>query len=511
MKSKQCLIYDTDAAVVRAVTDMLILFDIEGQSVVSATEVLEPLSPDCASLRNECLRRDGQTLVSTTLCYQDRQSRHHVVTEEHTIMCEKTEEETRRLVLRQIRRNTLRLLEQMTETHPSQWGILRGVRPTKVVHRLLEQGWEQDEIVTHLQQEYLMQVEKAQLLTEVALHQRHFLPDKQNTSAVSIYIGIPYCPSRCLYCSFPGFVLPKKTEVQKFMYAIAEDIKAAAVFVAEYGLKVDSVYIGGGTPTSLDEDDFEQLLNLASRYLIQAETREFTVEAGRPDSLTLRKISAISEHRVTRVSVNPQTMQQKTLKHIGRMHTVRDIIEIFHAMRQASVPTINMDVIVGLPGEALTDFADTMQQIGQLQPDNLTVHTLAIKRGSLLKQSIAEYALPDAATTAAMLDLANDRARAWGMQPYYLYRQKHMTGNLENIGFAKPGHECLYNVLMMEERQPIIGIGPGAATKAVQVADGSLQQCYHPKDVKTYIERLPEYVKAREALLHTLFTQHKGE
>lgn len=400
------------------------------------------------------------------------------------------------------RLNLYRLIISITGENPLPWGILSGVRPAKLVHRMLDQGLTTEKIVTSLTGDFALQPGKARLITGIALRQRPFLlkPEAQ-TKQVSIYIGIPFCPTRCLYCSFPGFVLPDKEATQTFLTSLFADMAAARACLTQHGLSVQTVYIGGGTPTSLNARDLNALL-AQTVTLFAGEATEFTVEAGRPDSIDDAKLRLLVDYRVNRVSVNPQTMQQKTLKLIGRMHSVQDIICIFEKMRMCNIPVINMDVIAGLPGEGIREMADTMRQIAALQPDNLTVHTLALKRGSRLSES-ESYELPGASMTADMLALAGETAASLGMLPYYLYRQKKMAGNLENVGYAVPGAECVYNIQVIEERQTIIGIGPAATTKVVRPE--KLTNFYHPKDLATYINTLPDRLQKRNAALAAAF------
>jgi oxygen-independent coproporphyrinogen III oxidase len=413
---------------------------------------------------------------------------------------------------RLIRFNILQLMRAVAGYDPGPWGILRGVRPTKIVHRLLDANVSLAAINQRLTAGYGIALEKAALLTEIAIRQRRFLlpPTAEIDKSIGVYIGIPFCPSRCLYCSFPAYVLPSDQQsVAVFMAALKVDMAAAAAVIAVQGLSVQSIYIGGGTPTSLAGEDFSDLLETTQRLFAGPATLEFTVEAGRPDSINDEKIAAMERCGVTRVSVNPQSMQEKTLKLIGRMHSVQDIINTFGKIRQTGQFVVNMDLIAGLPGESETDFQDTLEQIRPLQPDNLTVHTLAMKKGSRLSLSPSVWVLPDSRQTAGMLRRAADFAAAVAMQPYYLYRQKHMTGNLENIGYALPGRECLYNIQMMEERQTIIGIGLAAATKVVNTCTMQLARCYNPKDLATYIRDVGKHCELRKGLLAKLFADEE--
>jgi oxygen-independent coproporphyrinogen III oxidase len=403
--------------------------------------------------------------------------------------------------------NILALLMKLTGRTPGPWGILRGVRPGKLAHRFFDQGLPLDAVATRMQDYYGVTRAKAELIAGISLRQRPFLLSPEAAKkTVSIYIGIPFCPSRCLYCSFPGYVLPAhRAGVEPFLAALEKDIRAAAEEVAGYGLSVQTVYIGGGTPTSLAAADFERLLTVIRQAFISPVTREFTVEAGRPDTVEDAKIAAMCRAGVDRVSINPQTMQEKTLKLIGRRHTVHDIILVLEKIRSAKIPIVNMDIIVGLPGEDEGHLADTMDRIAGLAPDNLTVHTLAIKKGSLLKNGQEGFELPKEGVAARMLSIADGCARKLGMVPYYLYRQKYMADNLENVGYTLPGRECLYNIQTIEERQTIIGVGPAATTKAVRPGDWRLTSWYMPKDLRTYINHLDQFLDRRHQLLANLF------
>ncbi|MCX7780571.1 MAG: coproporphyrinogen dehydrogenase HemZ [Negativicutes bacterium] len=407
---------------------------------------------------------------------------------------------------RLIKVNVWRLMRAVTGFNPGPWGILRGVRPAKIVHRLLDQEIGSQEINRRLQRLYLLEPEKAALIIGIALRQRQWIAsDFAHKKRISVYIGVPFCPSRCLYCSFPAYVLPRQREkTELFLAAFRRDIQSAGALIKQFGLEVQNIYIGGGTPTSLDDEDFAELLSLTVENFKSAATTEFTVEAGRPDSVSDVKISIMRQYGVDRVSVNPQTMQEKTLKRIGRMHTVEDIINIFGKIRQSGIPVINMDIIAGLPGETSADMHETMEKLVALNPENITVHTLALKKGSELKGSQEISKLPDETTVRRMLAVAREFATRAGMAPYYLYRQKYMTGNMENVGYARPGFECVYNIQIMEERQSIIGIGPNAGSKAVYSAE-KLTSCYFPKDILVYQQSLDKYIAMRDRLFKELY------
>ncbi len=484
-----------------AVADAAALFALPAAGILAAGDLAATLPAGAVFIRNTVTGGTATTVITET--YFRRESGElGCLTRRDAAAGEDGPAAVQRLV----RLNLLAILRRLTGRNPGPWGILRGVRPIKIVHRLLDAALTAAEAAERLTAKYAVDPGKAQLLTEIAGRQRPFLPaGEAGRRLVSVYIGVPYCPSRCLYCSFPANVLPAdRAEVAVFLSALEADLAAAAALLARHGLEAETVYIGGGTPTSLDDADFARLLVLARRSFVGAATREFTVEAGRPDSLTDGKVAALAAAGVTRVSVNPQTMQEKTLKLIGRNHTVRDIIVMFRKIRAAGIPVVNMDVIAGLPGETAADMAATMDGVAALAPENLTVHTLAIKRGSRLAAGQDEVALPGEAETTAMVAVAAAAAARMGLVPYYLYRQKYMTGNLENVGYARPGTECIYNIQIIEERQTVLGVGPAAGTKAVRDAF-RLDSCYNPKDVATYIRNIDHYIRRRDGLVAALF------
>lgn len=497
MKIKGYYLPSADGGLAGAVAEAAALFALPAAGVLDGRDIAAALPPEAILIRNAVA---GGAVITEVFFWREAgvlgcHSRRWA-------LGEGGQAEVKRLV----RLSLLALLTRLTGRDPGPWGILRGVRPTKIVHRLLDAGLSGDEAAARLAADYAVDGAKARLAVEIAVRQRPFLP-APGSRLVSVYVGVPYCPTRCLYCSFPAHVLPADpARVAAFFAALAADVAAAAALMRRHGLAAEAVYVGGGTPTSLGEDDFTRLLGLVGEAFVGGDTREFTVEAGRPDCTTAAKVAAMAAAGVTRVSVNPQTMAEKTLKLIGRNHSVRDIIEMFRKIRSYGIPVINMDVIAGLPGETAADMAATMAEIAALAPDNLTVHTLAVKRGSRLAAGEGGTAPPDAAETAAMVAVAAEAARAMGLAPYYLYRQKYMTGNLENVGYARPGTEGVYNIQIMEERQTVIGVGPAAGTKAV-AADFSLTSCYNPKDVATYISSIENYAGRRDKLVAALFAR----
>lgn len=383
------------------------------------------------------------------------------------------------------------------------WGILHGVRPTKIVHRFIDEGMKKEDIIKRLMTDYAVCAQKAKLLTDVAYGQRAVIaPAKQRL--ISIYIGIPFCLSRCLYCSFPSNILPKDDKLELFMQALHREVASVKALIDSYALQVQNIYIGGGTPTSLPEKYFARLLTDVA-VLHSDKVVEYTVEAGRPDSITEEKIRQMQAHHVDRISVNPQTMQEKTLQIVGRHHTPADIVNTFNDIRRLSTAKINMDVILGLPGETPTDVHDTMTTIIALAPDDITVHALAIKKGSRLKMELNSVALPDDETACQMAKEAEALLAAADYRPYYLYRQGYMSGQLENTGYCKDNNASIYNIQIMGERQTILGIGGAASTKIVSGISEPLHTLFNPKDLKTYLENVDKYIARRTVMMQEVY------
>ncbi len=512
MKIRQYVIDSQNAGIAGAIGEIMALFDAK-----PAVELFSEFAAMADRMKNDILFVTSGYLfndcieVTTKIFFWKDDAVVDFIARQRKISAADDSEPD--VVIRLIKLNILEIMREITGWNPGPWGILRGVRPGKIVHRWLDSGCSRRIVPYLLAERYGVDPDKAELLSRIAATQRPFLLKPAETKKlISVYIGIPYCPSRCLYCSFPAQVLPgRKEELVLFLTALQRDILDAAAIIHKFGFKVETIYVGGGTPTSLPEEHFSRLLSMIQQSFVSEFTCEFTVEAGRPDSINDEKLLLLQKHGVTRVSVNPQSMQQKTLKHIGRRHSVQDIIDMFQKVRNIGIPVINMDIIAGLPGETEEDMASTIRQIAALQPENLTVHTLAIKRGSILKENMADYRLPDESVTKKMLDIARIYAQDMGMHPYYLYRQKYMTGNLENVGYARPGTECVYNIQVIAERQVIIGIGPAAGTKVVYGPNWRLVSCYNAKDVNTYINNLDIYLDRRNERMEELFRQYKED
>lgn len=382
------------------------------------------------------------------------------------------------------------------------WGSLTGVRPTKIAMTGLREGASDEDIVTEYERRYAATTEKANLALSVAKKETEIFKNEDIDTCrdYALYIDIPFCPSRCLYCSFAAYPIASyKYKVPDYLYALSKELQFISYVNRERRLV--SIYVGGGTPTSLGELSFDNFLTEAKRYFDLSYLKEFTVEAGRPDSITPEKLQIMKNHGVTRISINAQTINNNTLKIIGRAHTAEQFIGAFDMARKAGFNNINTDIIAGLPMEKLQDMERTLGYIKRLRPESLTVHSLAVKRAANLKEeydTFREYINHDAKEMHA---LAADYAKHMGMKPYYMYRQKNIAGNLENVGYAKPGTECLYNMLIMEEKTDIFGAGAGASTKLINPKKGNVERIANSKNVDDYIRRIEEMLdKKRETI-----------
>lgn len=396
--------------------------------------------------------------------------------------------DSERRLKERIRLGIQKVLEKAYNLKASPWGILTGVRPTKLVHSLFDRGFSREELKRILLDIYGLKPEKIELLLEVAARQRSYFNSQPN-NPIGIYVGIPFCPTRCSYCSFAAYPMASHGHLlQDFLEALKLEIEAIGTLIRELDLQVETVYLGGGTPTTVQGADLELLLDLIKSHLCTLETKEFTVEAGRPETLSLETLQILKDGGTGRISINPQTMHAPTLDAIGRNHSVAEVRTAFRLARQVGISSINMDIILGLPGEELEHVEKTLKEIGALKPDNLTVHSLALKRASRLKKSLKDVKIAQE-QGEAMVNLARNYALSWGMVPYYLYRQRHILGDLENIGYAKPQHNSIYNIQMMEERQTIIALGGGGITKLVS-GDLTLVRHANPKCPATYSQQI---------------------
>ena len=416
-----------------------------------------------------------------------------------------TEEELAQAEKRAVTRRVYRFLCEASGSELA-WGTLTGVRPTKLAMQMLEEGKSREEITGFLKSEYFVTEKKAGLGYEIACREKELLGKLDCRGGFSLYAGIPFCPSVCSYCSFSSSPISVwKDRVDSYLDALVKEIRAIGRMAQ--GRYPDTVYIGGGTPTTLEPEQLRRLLTEITVNFDLSHTVEFTVEAGRPDSITEEKLSVLKEFPVTRISINPQTMQQKTLDLVGRKHTVEDIRTAYTMARQLGFDNINMDLIAGLPGEDAADMADTLSQIEAMHPDSLTVHSLAIKRAAKFGQEGRTMDLHS--EISQMVDAAAKSAERMGLKPYYLYRQKNIAGNFENVGYAELDKAGIYNILIMEEKQTILAAGAGASTKIlldtpIRTEKGKEIDLVHVENVKNiteYIDRIDEMIERKEEWL----------
>lgn len=397
------------------------------------------------------------------------------------------------------------------------WGSLTGVRPTKIATECLEQGRDEESIRRLYTDVYLATPQKADICIEVAKKEQQLFNDFDYDNEYCLYVGVPFCPTRCLYCSFTAYpIAVYKDRIDDYLDALYLEMQAVAEEEVYKNKRLSAIYIGGGTPSALSVEQLRLMIERLKSVFDMRYVREFCVECGRPDSITEDKLAALKELGVERISINPQTMSDETLKLIGRAHSVEQTKEAFIMARSVGFANINMDMITGLPGEELSDVEHTLSEISRLGPDSLTVHSLAIKRAANLNIEMEKYHSLIKGSTNEMLMAVDKCARKLGLLPYYLYRQKNIPGKLENIGYAAPGKECLYNVLIMEEKLDIIALGAGASSKFIfrnyanvsakgqSLENVRIERVENVKNVDQYIERIDEMIERKRRMFATL-------
>jgi len=388
---------------------------------------------------------------------------------------------------RAVKITAFRLMRKLFPNAYVPWGSLTGIRPSKLMRDLISDHG-MTEALRIMQEDFDVQQDKLDLALNTVQTQGKLI-ESVDPCDVDVYVGIPYCKTRCLYCSFASEVLHAKVDkLTPYLSVLYRDIQLGAQLVKQGNYKPRNLYIGGGTPTVLTAEQLQTLFeHLKAAYGVFG---EITVEAGRPDTLNKEKLQVMKAAGVGRISINPQSMNDATLERIGRSHMAKEVEEIYEQARQIGFDCINMDIIAGLPGEGIDDFAKTISDIERLKPDNLTVHTLAIKRSSRLKERLNEYPCASAEVVGEMLEMAAACAQRLDMKPYYMYRQKYMNGNLENVGYAVAMKECAYNVDMMEETTNILAHGAGAMTKRVFGGQNRVERIPAPKNIETYMQKL---------------------
>lgn len=384
------------------------------------------------------------------------------------------------------------------------WGVMTGIRPAKPIRQMLCEGQNEKQILQYFKTLYGADEAKLRLALKVAKNELPLI-SLNSKDTIGLYIGIPFCPTRCLYCSFVSTDLHKtKRYVPEYLRLLAKEIEYSAHLTNAAGKKIQSIYIGGGTPTSISETELGFLLSVLTKHFDTSNLYEFCVESGRPDTITPPKLEVLKRYGVTRISINPQTMHERTLRLIGRSHTPGDIERAFELARRVGFDTVNADLIAGLPGENETDFEKTLSAIDKYAPENITVHTMSVKRGSALHERLSDYDLTNPETVYNMLDLSQEFMEKTHRIPYYIYRQKNMLGNLENVGYSFKGHESIYNVNIMEEVQSILALGCGGSSKAVSRSEEKIERVYNFKGPIEYISRFDEILTKKDEFFKLL-------
>ena len=448
----------------------------------------------------------GMMLENSVVFYNDKVFSKTVYLENYQVIYDSldhrnieglSEQEIKKVTKETIKRSMYNVLMNKFNSYVP-WGILTGIRPVKIVHTLLDKNLSEEDIRENLKTNYLISDEKIDLALNIAKRERKFIyPIDENK--ISLYVSIPFCPTRCYYCSFPANPLKQFGHLKKnYLEKLIIEIKGLAKLLQETNKEIETLYIGGGTPTTLDADEMDILIKALFKELDLSKIKEFTVEAGRPDTINREILECLKKNNVTRISINPQTMNQETLDKIGRGHSVEEIKEAFNLAREIGFDNINMDLILGLEGENVEMVRNTLEEIKKLSPESLTVHTLAIKRASKLKEKMDEYVLTQYEEMVKMIDLSMEYAKEMNLNPYYMYRQKQMLGNLENIGYAKEGYECIYNMQIMEEKQSNYALGAGSISKFVYVDEDRIERVENVKNVEQYIDRVEEMIDRKK-------------
>jgi len=377
--------------------------------------------------------------------------------------------------------------------HGHTWGTLTGVRPLKPAILAYEKCGSMEKTKEFMRTNYMVSEAKVNLLTDILNYQLK-TTWTLNEDDISVYIGIPFCPTRCSYCSFTSNI-PRDGEIDRYLKALYKEIE----YLGRLNKSIETMYIGGGTPNILDERQLIELLEVIKNNLNLKNLKEYSFEAGRPDTINKAKLDILKKYGVNRISINPQTFNEKTLEEIGRRHTVEEVYNAFELAK--GFEGINSDLIAGLPGEDLADFGNTLNKMIEICPENITVHTLSVKRGSRLDETNPNYYRQMGELVKDMLELADKKLREKGYYPYYIYRQKHMAGALENIGYMRENKSCLYNIRIMNERQTIIALGAGGISKIVYPKENRHERVPNVSNYEIYIDRIDEMIDRKKGYI----------
>ena len=475
----------------------LLLIDHEERYCVEQMQLalfpLEPMEPMTAEFDGDGavsrLIREGDALIARTTVTIGGITRTAVV----EIPAEDETVSDRRQILQQ---SYYKAALPFLKKAPA-WGALSGVRPTKLTTRCLKAGLNDEETIRHMERVYFVTPQRAKLALDCSKYTM-FATEKMEPQDVSLYVGIPFCPTRCAYCSFVSKTIGKNTDLMEpYLEALHKELRITGKLMATSGKTLRTIYIGGGTPTTLTSQQMKALLDCIRESFDLSRCIEFTVEGGRPDTLDQEKLNVIAANGADRMSINPQSMVDSVLEASRRPHTAADVMRSYEQAVNAGFAAINMDLIAGLPTDDFEGFRHSLDTTIALNPMNITVHTLAIKKGADLYER--REGLSSDEEVSRMVDYAEETLRAAGYEPYYLYRQKYMSGSFENVGWCKPGTACLYNIYMMEELHTIISVGGGGMNK-VNLPNGKLQRFHNPKFPQQYIEMIDDVLRQKAEL-----------
>lgn len=451
--------------------------------------------------------------IHVTAQLNDHENKQHKACYKKRVVQTDSEKEKFKQIKNAVSHAYLTVLQDLTGVI-QKWGILTGIRPTKLLHRKVQEDVPSEIAHQQLKEDYLITDEKITLMQQIIDRQLAVVPDLYSLKKeVSIYIGIPFCPTKCAYCTFPAYSIKgRQVSVDSFLSGLHYEMKTIGHWLKQKGIRITTVYYGGGTPTSITAEEMDMLYEeMYSSFPNVEDIREITVEAGRPDTISPEKLEVLKKWNIDRISINPQTYIEGTLQAIGRQHTVTETIDKFHLARIMGMDNINMDLIIGLPGEGLKEFSHSLSETEKLMPESLTVHTLSFKRASEMTRHKEKYKVAERGEAEKMMSLAQEWTLNHGYAPYYLYRQKNILGNLENVGYAFPNQESIYNIMIMEEQQTIIGLGCGAASKFIHPITGSITHFANPKDPKAYNDGFIAYTNEKIKVLDELFTERRNE
>ena len=466
--------------------------------------VYEPIEPGDDAWARVCLRSEGERWEAETELFARGKTARECSAEVIAAATDPYEAEREKQKI--VKLSFFKAARAVTGVTPP-WGALTGIRPAKLAARFLEQGMDDAQTDALLRDTYFVSPERRRMCLETAHYglraEAGLAPED-----IALYIGIPFCPTRCAYCSFVSNSVEKSFAlVEPYLAALLEEVRSAGAMTAELGLRVRAFYMGGGTPTTLTAEQMDRLLTAVEQAFDLSHCDEITIEAGRPDTITAEKLAVLKAHNTTRVSVNPQTMEDTVLRAIGRRHSAEDILRAMEDVRAANFDHVNMDLIAGLPQDSAAGFRRTLDTVLTLGADNITVHTLSLKKGSRL--TVEGSAIPSAGEVGAMLDYSIQRLRQAGLEPYYLYRQKYMSGSFENTGWCAPGAEGLYNIYIMEELCSILSMGAGGSTKMVAPGENRIERVFNLKYPKEYTQR-PEKIRANQAAFAAFYRALQG-